>query len=132
MTASFFGVSVWLVKAPWRTGMASPSPTNDPAIVGVRWRLGMMILPDAPKLSDIPLAESRVMIAAGISNGIRSVYVGRTNSAAHPVTVVIAGADAARMTRSQITFISSPPYSGNVAAIRSRVSSRGRFHDLLQ
>ena len=59
MTAIFFGVSVCEVKAPWRTGIGKPSPTNEPAIVGVRDRVGMMIFPLRPNVSDRPMPEKR-------------------------------------------------------------------------
>ena len=45
ITAIFFGVRICEVNKPWRTGIGSPSPTNEPAMVGVVARVGMLTLP---------------------------------------------------------------------------------------
>ena len=65
MTAIFFGVSNCDVNKPWRTGIGSPSPTNEPAMVGVVARVGMLTLPALPKFSDRPMAASRGYTAFG-------------------------------------------------------------------
>ncbi len=67
ITAIFFGVRVCDVNAPCLTGIGCPSPTNDPAIVGVRLRVGMMMRPARPKPSAKPRPASRVRIALGNS-----------------------------------------------------------------
>ena len=99
ITPSFLRVRVTAVKAPCLTGIGAPCATKAPARLGVEARLGKLMIPARPKPVRMP-RDDRPGIDRRRQQRVDEVARPWSAPAYRPSPrpVVVAGADAARVT----------------------------------